>query len=120
MALPWITCLAYIRVFTNPRAVRYPLPLSEVTATIDQWFDRPVVRKIGLSRRFWGLFQKLLVETQAMANISSDAYLAALAIENDCLESIRSQSKNQPHAHVGCARKTTISPAFPVCGGEIP
>ena len=48
---------------------------------------------IGSSRRFWGLFQKLLVETQAIANISSVAFLAALAIENDCLESIRSQSK---------------------------
>ena len=85
VALAWITCLAYIRVFTNPRAVRYPLPLSEVTATIDRWFDRPVVRMIGPSRRFWGLFQKLLVETQSIANLSSDAYLAALAIENDCL-----------------------------------
>jgi toxin-antitoxin system PIN domain toxin len=85
VGLAWITCLAYIRIFTNPRAVQYPLPMSEATKSVDGWLAQPVVQIISPTDRFWDLFQKLLIDTQAVANLSSDAYLAALAIENDCV-----------------------------------
>ncbi|MCZ6671601.1 MAG: PIN domain-containing protein [Verrucomicrobia bacterium] len=84
VGLAWISCLAYIRIFTNSRAVSAPLSIREATDVVDRWLQQPVVQIVNPSNRFWPIFQKLLNEGQAVANLSSDAYLAALAIEHDC------------------------------------
>ncbi|MDA0349951.1 MAG: type II toxin-antitoxin system VapC family toxin [Verrucomicrobia bacterium] len=84
IGLAWITCMAYIRIFTNPRAVQSPLSIEEATLTVESWLSQPVVQIVEPSTSFWSILQKLLVESQAVANLSSDAYLAALAIDHDC------------------------------------
>ena len=83
IGLSWMTCLAYIRVFTNPRAVRSPLSMSEVAATVDAWLNQPIVHGLEPSHRFWSTFRRVLQNGQAVANLAPDAYLAALAIENN-------------------------------------
>lgn len=85
VGLAWVTCLAYIRIFTNPRAVRSPLPLEEAADTVNRWLAQPVVQILEPSNRFWNILQPLLIESQATGNLSSDAYLAALALDHDCL-----------------------------------
>jgi len=84
VGLAWITCLAYIRVFTNPRAVQSPLNIEDATKTVDRWLDQPGVVILEPTVGFWDILHNLLVESQAIANLSSDAYLAALAINHDC------------------------------------
>lgn len=84
VGLAWVTCLAYIRIFTNPRAVQSPLSIKEATQTVDGWLAQPRVQILEPTDRFWGILQSLLVESQATGNLSSDAYLAALAIDHDC------------------------------------
>ena len=84
VGLAWITCLAYIRVLTNSRAVQSPLSIEEATTTVDRWLEQPNVVILEPTVGFWSILQHLLVESQAIANLSSDAYLAALAIDHDC------------------------------------
>ena len=64
VGLAWISCLAFIRVFTNPRAVRRPLSMPEVTRTVDRWLAQPVVSIITPSPRFWIRFQKLQIRVR--------------------------------------------------------
>jgi len=84
VGLAWITCMAYIRIFTNPRAVKAPISIDEATQTVDRWLSRPIAQVLNPTQSFWPIFRELLVESQANANLSSDAYLAALAIDHDC------------------------------------
>lgn len=84
VGLAWITCMAFIRIYTNPRAVHSPLSIEEATKTVDGWLAQPGVQILEPTNRFWGILQSLLVESQAIANLSSDAYLAALAMDHDC------------------------------------
>lgn len=60
------------------------LILEEATKTVDRWLDQPSVVIIEPTAGFGGILRNLLVESQAIANLSSDAYLAALAIDHDC------------------------------------
>ncbi len=84
VGLAWITCMAYVRIFTNPRAVESPLSIEEATTTVDRWISQPVVQILNPTASFWSILQPLLIESQANANLSSDAYLAALAMDHDC------------------------------------
>ena len=85
VGLAWITCLAYIRIFTNPRAVRSPVTTEQATKTVNNWVAQPITKIVNPGQYFWPIFQKLLIQGQANSNLSSDAFLAALAIENDCI-----------------------------------
>ena len=84
VGLAWITCLAYIRIFTNPRVVEKALSINEAISTVDSWFAQPNTKIVTPGGYFWSIFQDTLRQGQAMSNLSSDAYLAALALENDC------------------------------------
>jgi len=84
VGLAWVTCLAYIRIFTNPRAVKLPLSVEKATQTVDRWLAQPIVQIVEPTERFWSILQPLIVDSQATANLSSDAYLAALAMDHDC------------------------------------
>ena len=84
VGLAWITCMAYIRIFTNPRAVQSPLSIEDATTTVNRWISQPIVQIVNPTQSYWSILQPLLIESQANANLSSDAYLAALAMDHDC------------------------------------
>ena len=42
------------------------------------------MRIVNPTERHWTVFQKLLREGQAVANLVTDAHLAALAVEHGC------------------------------------
>ena len=85
VGLAWITLCAYIRVFTNPRVVERPLTVAEAIAAVDGWLHQPVTQLVAPADRFWDIYKRLLTEGQATANLSSDAYLAALAVEQNAV-----------------------------------
>lgn len=85
VCLCWAVISAYIRIGTNPRAFSRPLTLDEATDRVSSWLDQPCVRVIHATERHWELFRSLLTESQARGNLVSDAHLAALAIEHDCV-----------------------------------
>jgi hypothetical protein len=76
VAFCWPTILAFLRIATNPRAVRRPL------AIVDSWFAVPVATLLHPTDRHWQILGDLLVAGQASGPLASDAHLAALAIEH--------------------------------------
>lgn len=84
VGLAWQVLTAFIRIGTNPRLLQRPLSLEEAAEQIQSWLDQPCTRIVRPSESHWTVFQRLLLEGQATANLAMDAHLAALAIEHGC------------------------------------
>jgi uncharacterized protein len=84
VCLCWTVISAFIRIGTNPRVFENPLSLEQALARVQSWLDQPCTRVIRPTERHWIVFQQVLTEGQAVANLVSDAHLAALAIEHGC------------------------------------
>ena len=81
----WQVLMAFIRISTNARASRHPLTLKEATERVQSWFDQPCVRIVQPTEHHWTIFQQMLRAGNATANLVSDAHLAALAVEHNCV-----------------------------------
>ena len=84
VCLCWTVLGAFIRIGTNPRVFEHPLSLDQALSRIQSWKDQPCTRIVGPTERHWMVFQKMLREGQAVANLVTDAHLAALAVEHGC------------------------------------
>lgn len=84
VCLCWSVLCAFIRIGTNRRVFEYPLSLDEATSRVQSWLDQPNTRIIQPTERHWSVLQELLVASQAVANLVTDAHLAALAVEHGC------------------------------------
>ena len=82
VCLCWTVISAFIRIGTNARVFAQPLSLDEAINRVQSWLDQPCTRLIYPTQRHWEIFQQMLTEGQALGNLVTDAYLAALAIEN--------------------------------------
>lgn len=85
VCLSWPVVNGFIRIGTNPRASRQPLTLKEAIERVQSWFDQPCVRILQPTEQHWTIFKQLLRTGNAMANLVSDAHLAALAMEHNCI-----------------------------------
>ena len=85
VCLCWPVLNAFIRIGTNARLHRRPLTLKEACARVRSWFEQPCVRLIYPTEQHWALFQKMLLQGNAVGNLVSDAHLAALAVEHNCV-----------------------------------
>jgi hypothetical protein len=81
VGLPWIAVLAFLRITTRPGVLRRQLSADQAVAFIDEWLAQPYVELVGPGPGHWPLLKKLLSEAGSAGNLTSDAHLAALAIE---------------------------------------
>lgn len=81
IAIPWQTLLAFVRIASNPRAVRLPLSGAQACEIVGTWIERPNVTVVGAGERFWEIFREQIIEAQVSGPLVTDAALAALALE---------------------------------------
>jgi toxin-antitoxin system PIN domain toxin len=84
VCLCWTVLSAFIRIGTNPRVFEHPLSLEQALARVQSWLDQPCTRVVRPTERHWTVFRRVLTDGQAVANLVTDAHLAALAIEHGC------------------------------------
>ena len=82
IGLPWIVLLAFLRITTRPRILVRPLSLGEATDYIDSWLDQPFVEPLSAGPSHWAILRSLLTASGTAGNLTSDAHIAALAIEH--------------------------------------
>jgi uncharacterized protein len=82
LGLAWIVMLAFLRVTTNPRIVQAPLSASVAIAYLDEWLAQPNVTTVAPGDRHWPILRNLLTASGVAGNLTSDAHLAALALEH--------------------------------------
>ncbi|HYA18063.1 MAG TPA: type II toxin-antitoxin system VapC family toxin [Bryobacteraceae bacterium] len=81
VGLPWAVTLGFIRIATNPRAWLDPMPVADAIQHVRAWMAQPAVEIIGPGDRHADILFRLLESAGTAANLTSDAHLAALAIE---------------------------------------
>lgn len=82
VALPWVVSSGFIRLMTHPRVLRDPLGVNEAVAHVRSWLEQPCVLVPEPGRKFPGLFFRFLARLGTGGNLTTDAFLAALAIEH--------------------------------------
>jgi toxin-antitoxin system PIN domain toxin len=81
VTLAWIVILAFLRITTRAGIMRNPLKTEQSIGYIDSWLEQPHVLLGVPGERHWAILRNLLIESGTAGNLTSDAHLAALAIE---------------------------------------
>ena len=77
--------VAYLRPnyrLTSPRVFPRPLAPEQALALVDGWLTRPTVARLAPGDEHWRVMRDLLAESGNAGNLTTDADLAALAIEH--------------------------------------
>lgn len=77
----WVVLLAFLRVTTRPGILRRPLSPEKATAFVDEWLAQPNARAVAPGEGHWQILRTLLKATGTAGNLTSDAHLAAMALE---------------------------------------
>jgi hypothetical protein len=81
VGLAWAALLGFIRITTNRRVVARPLGVAEVLDRIASWLELPHVHVAHPSERHFDKLREGLERLGTAGNLTTDAHLAALAIE---------------------------------------
>lgn len=81
-AVAEIVLASYLRIVTNGKIFDPPTPMKTALAFCQRLVEWPRAVFVTPSRRHWDLFVELC--TDIHGPLVTDAYLAALAIENGC------------------------------------
>jgi uncharacterized protein len=82
VAFSWNVILAFLRLTTRAGVFRRPLTLETAFEIIESWLDQPSATILHPGPRHLRIFRELLIPIGTGGNLTSDAHLAALAIEH--------------------------------------
>jgi toxin-antitoxin system PIN domain toxin len=82
VGVAWVTLLGFIRLTTNRVVLDNPWPVDEPLQRIAEWLAQPNVRVVDPTPRHAELLAGLLRGVGTGGNLTTDAHLAALAIEH--------------------------------------
>ena len=82
VGLPWVAILGFIRIATNPKILDNPLDVSGACTRVRSWLHRPQTALIHPGDRHADILFDLLEAAGSAGNLTTDAHLAALAIEH--------------------------------------
>jgi toxin-antitoxin system PIN domain toxin len=85
VGLTWIVLLAFIRLSTRSVVVEQPLELGETLDLVDGWLAQPCVTVLHPTERHPSVLRELLASLGTAGNLTTDAHLAAIAIEHGAL-----------------------------------
>jgi uncharacterized protein len=76
---------AVLRIATHPSIFRPPTPRAVAEAFEDACQTAPAAVALRAESRHWSIFRELCRRADCRGNLVQDAYLAALAIEHQCV-----------------------------------
>lgn len=82
IGLPWAVIVGFVRLSTNPRVMPRPLSPEQAFSVVDDWLAHPSIRPVEPSLRHWALVKELLEPLGSAGNLTTDAHIAAVAIEH--------------------------------------
>lgn len=82
IGLPWQTVWAFLRLSTNSRIFANCISMEAAIAIVSEWMNLRNVRLLMPGERHWSLLQRILIDGQVRGALTTDAELAALAIEH--------------------------------------
>lgn len=82
VGLSWTALLGFVRLTTRTGIFERPLPVDAALRAIDAWLSHPQARVLAPGARHAALLGRLLLGAGTAGNLTTDAHLAALAIEH--------------------------------------
>jgi toxin-antitoxin system PIN domain toxin len=82
VGFPWTVLLAFLRLTTKPGLFQRPLPLDSALDVVASWLDQTPATVVHPGPRHFLLLRGLLTPLGTGGNLTSDAHLAAIAIEH--------------------------------------
>jgi uncharacterized protein len=78
----WAVMVGFVRVITNPVIFARPWNATKALDVVDLWLGQPSTTVIHPTGRHAAVLRELLTPLGTAGNLTSDAHLAALAIEH--------------------------------------
>jgi uncharacterized protein len=82
VAFAWVAVLGFIRIGTNPALYDIPMRVERALEVVDGWLAQPCVTIVHPTDRHAAVLRDLLTRVGTAGNLTTDAHLAALAIEH--------------------------------------
>lgn len=82
VGLSWVAMLGFIRIATHPQVLANPMPVTIACHHVRGWLRRPYVTVLDPGSRHAEIVFGLLEAVGTAGNLTTDAHLAALAIEH--------------------------------------
>lgn len=82
VALAWHALVGFLRITTRSRGAQKPWSIQSALEVVEGWLAQPVATVVHPTDRHAAVLRDLLVPLGAGGNLTSDAHLAALAIEH--------------------------------------
>ena len=81
VGMPWATTLGFIRIMTNRGILENPMRVHDSLGRARKWLEHPRVQILTPGERHSEILFDLLARLGTAGNLTTDAHLAALAIE---------------------------------------
>ena len=78
----WTVLLAFLRLTTRPGVFRKPLNAETALDLVQEWLEQPAVTIVEPTPKHLSTLRDLLLPLGTGGNLTSDAHLAALAVEH--------------------------------------
>jgi toxin-antitoxin system PIN domain toxin len=83
VGLSWTVILGFLRLTTRAGLFPRPLTCAEALEVVGEWLRHPAVILLHAGERHWAILSELLAGVGMAGNLTTDAHLAALAMEYD-------------------------------------
>jgi uncharacterized protein len=82
VGLAWVVVIGFLRLVTRAAVMRRPLDPAAAFDLVESWLDWPTVEVVRPGPQHWALLRSLLEPLGTAGNLTTDAHLAALALEH--------------------------------------
>jgi toxin-antitoxin system PIN domain toxin len=81
IGIPWLVVLGFIRIMTHRRILKTPMDAKDCIKAVRSWLNQPQVQILTPGDEHAGILFGLLSSIGTAGDLTTDAHLAALAIE---------------------------------------
>lgn len=85
VALCWVAINGFLRISTHPRILEKPLKSKEAVGCVEDWIAQLNVLIIEPGSKFQSIYFDSIKRLGTAGNLTTDAYLASLAIEHQAV-----------------------------------
>ena len=82
VGLCYPSILGFVRMTTNRHVFRSSLSVGDALDRVESWIDQPNAVLLTPTERHWSILSGLLREADVGANLTTDAHIAAYAMEH--------------------------------------